>query len=533
MKKLIKIIVAVALIFTGTACEEEYFELTNPPEFPWQTLADFEKAPTGAYYALSGNRGNRSIFSHGRMIGEAYADGVALADQGAGYSLNGDVEDMYARATANTQIALFDSPLFRSGYFAVGFANGALDFLMETNFDPYPLDTDPNKEVNVNRIAGELYFVRAYAYYWIARAYLPTYPNDEERIPFRLEQADNFDEAVVSDLGSSTEVYEQIIADLREAKRLLPERFDPAVHPPSYEDGRVNKFGAAALLAKVLFHMRRYDEALAELDFVIDQNGGDYDLSEDPIEAFNKTGPNRGREVIWYYTLWGGDGLGGSSNWKHPGRPSWYNASNRDNTDSLGNAANNGGRFIVASDSFLESVGWQDASGEETAEALQDLRYSQLFQRFTPRDSGVGIEEPRGNFTPTRTYVWGNKYYRSGIRRSTNMPILRLADMYLSRSIIRATYASVDEAAALADLNIVRQRAGLDPLDGVSGTDLVNAIHNERWKEMAFEGDRLFYLQGNELDIPDGDRGTGSVPWNSNFYSEIPDFEVEFNQAYN
>jgi len=520
---------ATVLIVMGTACnEDEFFELVNPPQSQWQTLAEFENAAIGSYYSLTGNGGFRSIFGAGRVTGEVYADGVILADQGAGFRGEGDVEDMYARNTEGLQIALYDNAIFRSGYFAVGHANAALKFILDNDFDPYPLDTSPTKEENINRIAGELYFVRAYAYYWIARCYLPTYPNDEERIPFRLAQAESFDEAVTSELGSATEVYEQIIADLRQAKDLLPERYVDGVHHPSYQDGRANKFAASALLAKVLFHMRRYDEALVELNYVIDQNGGDYDLSEEPIEAFNKTGPERGKEVIWYYTLWGGDGLGGSSNWKHPGRLEWYNASRRFSPDP----ENNGNRFIAASDSFLEAVGWQDANGDETAEATQDLRYVQLFERFTPRGSGVGVEEPRGNFEPTRTYVWGHKYYRSDVNRSTNLPMLRLADMYLLRAVIRATYSSVDEAAALADLNMVRQRAGLDPLAGVSGGDLVNAIHNERWKEMAFEGDRLFYLQGNEVDIPNGDRGAGSVPWNSNFYSEIPDFETDFNQAY-
>jgi tetratricopeptide (TPR) repeat protein len=536
MKNILKVIIAVALIFMGTSCNnDEFFELINPPQAPFQTMADLENGVIGAYYTLTGNGGFRAIFDCGRIIGEVYADGVLLAEEAAGYPVDSDTQDMYNRATAGTQVALYDNSMFNSGYFAVGHANGGLDFIIDNDFNPFPLDTDANKPENVNRLAGEFYFVRAYAYYWIARSYLPTYPNDEERVPFRLNQAGNFDEAVTSDLGSATEVYEQVVADLREAKSLLPERFESGVHHPSYADGRANKFAASALLAKVLFHMRRYDEALAELNFVIDQNGGDYDLSEEPIEAFNKTGPIRGKEVIWYYTLWGGDGLGGSSNWKHPGRLSWYNASNRDNTDPSptgGNPANNGGRFLAASDSFLEAVGWQDANGDETAEALQDLRYVQLFKRFTPKGSGVGVEEPRENFNPNRSYVWGDKYYRSGVRRSTNVVILRLADMYLLRSVIRATYSNVDETAALADLNVVRERAGLDPLAGLTGADLVNAIHNERWVEMAFEGDRLFYLQGNEVDIPNGDRGDGSVPWNSNFYSELPDYEIDFNQAY-
>jgi hypothetical protein len=78
---------------------------------------------------------------------------------------------------------------------------------------------------------------------------------------------------------------------------------------------------------------------------------------------------------------------------------------------------------------------------------------------------------------------------------------------------------------------MVRNRAGLGNYDG-SDADLINAIHNERWKEMAFEGDRFWYLQGARVDIPAGDRGGSAIPWNSPLYSEIPDFEVELNDGF-
>lgn len=526
MKKIFIIITCFALFIAPGCNDEEYFELTNPVESPWPSLADFEKAPIGAYYGLTGNGGWRTIFAAGRIAGTTFADGANLAPETAGYGVNGDVEDIYTRAPRQ-QIALFDNPIFNSGYFAVGFANGAIDHIIENDGNPYPLE---NNQAEVDRIHGELRFVRAYAYYWLARIYLPAYPNDQKRIPFRREQADNFNEAVESELASANDIYPLIVDDLRMAKDLLPEEYDPALHPPAYADGRATKFAASALLAKVLFQMGEYDEALTELDFVIDQNGGLFDLSEDPIEAFNKTGPNRGKEVIWYYALWTGDGLGGSSNWKHPGRFEWYNATKRNSMDP----ATNNGRFIITSDAFLQQVGWMNSDFTETEEALMDKRYTQLFARYVPAGSSFeGDPEPNGIFAPERPYVWNHKYYRSDTDRSTNLPILRLADMYLLRAIIRAQHASsLNVTGARADLNMVRNRAGLDDFAGTDG-ELVEAIHLERWKEMAFEGDRLYYLQGNRVDIPNGDRGSGSIPWNSdNLYSDVPQYEQDVNLGY-
>ena len=136
--------------------------------------------------------------------------------------------------------------------------------------------------------------------------------------------------------------------------------------------------------------------------------------------------------------------------------------------------------------------------------------------------------EPNGSFTPTRSYVWGNKYYRAG-RRLTNVPILRLGDMYTLRASTRIKTG--DLAGARADLDAVRIRAGLDPFTG-SDAELENAIMNERFKEMAFEGDRFYYLQGMQVEIPAGDRGGSGVAFDSPFYSEIPDYETQLNQGF-
>ena len=529
MKYIKSLFAALVLLAVSSACDnDEYFELQRPVQPPWQSLSDFEKAPIGAYYGLSGNGGFRSIFAAGRMAGELYADGVALAPQEEGFGTNGDAEDMYKRVTGR-QIGLFDNAVYNSGYFAVGFANGALDFIKSKNGTPY---AGEGRQDEVNRIKGELHFVRAFAYYWLARVYMPPYPSDVKRIPLRTKQAANFAEAKTSELASTNDLYKLIVEDLRTAKNLLPERYKEGVHNPSYADGRANKFAAAALLAKVLFHMGpdKHSEALAELNFVIDQNGGDYTLAEDPIAAFNKTGMARGSEVIWYYTLWAGDGLGGSSNWKHPARFREYSASNNQG----GGPRVNGNRYIIASESFLQQAGWEDASGELVPGAMKDKRFTQLFLRLLPSKETKKIAdniypEPNGNFATTQTHVWNNRYYRGGDRR-TNLPVIRLADMYLLRAIIRAK--SGDAAGAKADLNIVRNRAGVGEFTG-SNAELENAIHRERFKEMAFEGDRLFYLQGLRMPIPSGDRGGATVPWNSPFYSEIPDYEVNVNNAYN
>jgi hypothetical protein len=90
--------------------------------------------------------------------------------------------------------------------------------------------------------------------------------------------------------------------------------------------------------------------------------------------------------------------------------------------------------------------------------------------------------------------------------------------------------ASQDLGQALSDVNAVRQRAGLDALSSSELTE--EAIHAERMKEMAFEGDRLPYLQALREDIPNGDRGSGSLAWNDpSLVFTIPSSEADFNNA--
>lgn len=78
-----------------------------------------------------------------------------------------------------------------------------------------------------------------------------------------------------------------------------------------------------------------------------------------------------------------------------------------------------------------------------------------------------------------------------------NVPVLRLADMYLTRAEANARL-NATPAVVLADVNAVRQRAGLAPLNPatVSGTEaLIDAILKERRVEFAMEGHRFFDLR--------------------------------------
>jgi starch-binding outer membrane protein, SusD/RagB family len=85
---------------------------------------------------------------------------------------------------------------------------------------------------------------------------------------------------------------------------------------------------------------------------------------------------------------------------------------------------------------------------------------------------------------------YGNFYYRSPATDPAY--ILRIAEQYLIRAEARAN--NNDLTGALADLDAVRDRAGLPASTAASPSDILLAIENERRLEFAFEPHRWYDL---------------------------------------
>lgn len=86
--------------------------------------------------------------------------------------------------------------------------------------------------------------------------------------------------------------------------------------------------------------------------------------------------------------------------------------------------------------------------------------------------------------------------------RDDNVILLRLAELYLIRSEARLRKATPDLVGALADLNVVRNRAGLPNFVSTSSANILTAILAERRVELAHEGHRLFDLRRLNLTGP-------------------------------
>jgi hypothetical protein len=97
---------------------------------------------------------------------------------------------------------------------------------------------------------------------------------------------------------------------------------------------------------------------------------------------------------------------------------------------------------------------------------------------------------------------------------------LRTAELYLIRAEARLRKPSpsaTDIEGGLADLNVVRVRAGLSPLVSTSVDVILDAILAERRVELAHEGHRLFDLRrynktGAFLGISEAFRNLWPIP---------------------
>ena len=99
--------------------------------------------------------------------------------------------------------------------------------------------------------------------------------------------------------------------------------------------------------------------------------------------------------------------------------------------------------------------------------------------------------------------------------------IFRTSEVLLNRAEARAKQGGAKEALAIADVNMIKSRAGIPTLalsgPGVlTGAALITEILKERRVELAYEGHRLFDLVRNGLDV---NKNPSNIVFGTNAYN--------------
>jgi len=297
----------------------------------------------------------------------------------------------------------------------------------------------PAEEPRRNTLKGQLLALRGIAHFGLLQSYCKNYdPADTRGVPVMLVS----NPLATPARNTMAETITQIEADLAEAKTLLP-----AVTPADFKDTVMNRINIAAYQARIALYKRDYDAAIGFASEVI--NSGIKPLVSGPQYDAIWT-DDTDNEVLFRIRYETSTGIG--SLW-----------------------TTTGGNIYISPSSKLEN-----------SYVANDQRLAAF----------IGTNGSGGKYV--------NKFFSSSRGgRVVDMKACRTAEMYLIRAEAYAKKASPDVTLGAADLNLLRSNriAGYANQVFASATDLFNAVIEERFKELCFEGFRIFDLKRNNLPV--------------------------------
>jgi hypothetical protein len=425
MKKVAISLIFILLSILQLGCKK--FVQIDPPETSlastsvYQSNTTASAVLTGIYADLATDPtyagGSASI---GYLCG-------AAADELTNYSTRTDAPIFYSNSyTPNTPV--FWSNLYKEVYVA----NAAIEGLSNSGSISATLK---------NQLLGEAKFIRAFLYFYLANLFgdVPLVTTTNYQLNDRIART------------PSAQVYQQIIADLKDAQNSLSDNFLDPTGAVTTERTRPNKGAATALLARVYLYQQKWDSAVAEATAVLSNtasygldslNGVFLENSTEGIWELQSITPGFNTLDGYYYILT-----------SPPGR----------------------GRFSVALSSQLIN-----------AFELGDNRFSEWVGTYT---------------NGTKTYYYPFKY-KEGTYNTANPVteyevVLRLGEQFLIRAEAEAQLGDLGDAAL--DLNTIRGRADLPNTGAATQADMLAAIYHERQVELFTEwGHRWFDLQRSD-----------------------------------
>ncbi len=302
------------------------------------------------------------------------------------------------------------------------------------------------------RLINEAKFLRGLLYFDMVRMF--------GRIPLLTHEI----EPLTPEAAEVDDIYAQIITDLEAAENL----------PAGQADGRARatQGAAKALLAKVYLTRKEYDLALAKTQEVIDM--GLYELWDNFADIYKIQ--NRGLGEAIFSVSFGDAG----------GKITFWEVS-QFHVRLLPTALMNAGITT-------NTLGWQVPTPDLAAayEAGDERAAATVFNAFNETVNGTAY-----NVTFDKYYF--RKYWDVTVpgefeakQSNQDYPLLRYADVLLMHAEALNELGQTDEA--LGYLNMVRERAGLDDLSGLSKEQFIDALLNERRLEFPAEGHRWFDL---------------------------------------
>jgi hypothetical protein len=330
-----------------------------------------------------------------------------------------------------------------------------------------------------------MYFLRGLYHFnlALAHAYIPgavVTTQNRGGVPLMLKGTSTLEDALALKPSRATidEVYASVVSDLQNANSRLTEAGFPNL---------ATKSAAQAMLSRVYLYMKDYTNAKRWADSAIARVGSRLTNSNSYVTNWRAATHNETIFQIVFITNAESNGVNESL------QTSFTTLTAPGNTTTTGGFGDLVPTISLLNDLGITLTGGNTSANFQGANAAVSTRSADVRnQLYEPGTLGRG-----------KSYVECTKYLgKNGFINLDNIPVIRVAELYLNRAEALATPGSpvFDEAAALADLNRIATARGLSDF-ALTGTDLYDEILRQRRIELAFEGHRFWDLKRLGRDI--------------------------------
>ncbi len=350
--------------------------------------------------------------------------------------LSSDEFTLYSGSTDPGMIAYYQNALAAGpGLYGTDFWNNIYPYIFSCNDAIVGLTQSNSLSANVKQqLLGEAFFMRAFFYFYMVNLY--------GDVPLMLTT--DYKVNSVASRASASQVYQQIITDLLQADSKLNANYlDATLIATTTDRVRPTKWAAEALLARAYLYTKDWANAEKYSDMVI-KNTSLFGLL--PLNQVFLKAAGGVNEAIWQL---------------QPVNAGW-------NTEDAK-------AFIIP------------PTGPGTGGFNLGVYLSpELSGSFEPTDQRKSVWVNSTIFGGS-TYLYPYKYKINTFNTPVTeyYMVLRLGEQYLIRAEAEAN--NNQSSQAMADLNVIRTRAGLPNYNATANGSLLIAIQHERQVEMFAE----------------------------------------------
>ena len=467
MKRITYIILSVCL-FSFSACD-----WVSEPTPGVTQLTDYFVSGQACIYNINADYAplawefNNTYYSEW-FIGDVMSDdalkgGQNISDMAAAYELEN------FKSNADNEIA---EEYFKAQYEGIARCNTSLTYIPTV-----PCDSDMNESLK-QRLLGEAYFLRAYYYFRLVRAY--------GGVPLTLS-IENDDSQWDRARSSKEVIYAQIISDLENAESRLWNKSETS----GADMGRATKGAAQAMLVKVYMYMHEYAKAKEWGDKFLQDQAAEYSLAPDFASNFTIAGENNEESI--FEIQYANEATSDFNPGNGATRGTFTQVLTRSRSTNMGDE---GWGFNKPTHNLYNEYEEADSLRRDATIILLDSAHLGDLDTYLGTSD---VNRKTGLYNADGTgYTYKNAHNTRGV---LNNKQYRLADFYLLYA--EACLGIGDASTATIYLNKVRTRVGLPTYPGytfkVNGEEITSptleeAIRHERRMELAMEGHRWFDL---------------------------------------